>query len=146
MVHKSMALTLYDVFALNLDDPDDARCRLAEAVCDRYYFVYVDEAGNEVRLSPDADAPDGTEPIPIWTRDMDLSIVEWTNTDPAIGNVGGAWIRKGEGWAHAGAYSGRLKYAHRRRLNRRKFAVTFVGCLGRATSAGCRLGDRRAGC
>jgi hypothetical protein len=99
MVHKSMALTLYDVFALNLDDPDDARCRLAEAVCDRTYFVYVDEAGNEVRLSPDADAPDGTEPIPIWTRDMDLSIVEWTNTDPAIGNVGGAWIRKGEGWA-----------------------------------------------
>jgi hypothetical protein len=104
MVDKSMALTLYDVFTLNLANVDDARVRLAEAVCDRHYYLYTDDAGNDVRVPKSALLTTDANAIPIWTMDMDQTIIEWTNVDPTQFGTGGAWLREGEGWTRTRAH------------------------------------------
>jgi hypothetical protein len=104
MVDKSMALTLYDVFTLNLANVDDARVRLAEAVCDRHYYLYTDDAGNDVRVPESALLTTDASAIPIWTMDMDQTIIEWTNIDPTQFGIGGAWLREGEGWTRTRAH------------------------------------------
>jgi hypothetical protein len=96
-----MALTLNDIFALDLEtDPSDVRCKLAAAVCDRHYWIYGDAVGNEVRIRTYENCPANIEPLPIWTRDLDQSVVEWCNVNPAeLGFDVGVWREEAFGWA-----------------------------------------------
>jgi hypothetical protein len=96
-------LTIADVFALPLNDPDETRVQLLDRACDRHYWLYMDNAGNEVRLAADAPWPEEAEaPIPIWTKDHIDQVVEWTTSDPAeFGFVGTDWVQEGDGWVRA---------------------------------------------
>ena len=98
-------LTITDVFALPLDDPDEARVQLLDRACDRHYFMYVDSAGNEVRLPAGAEWPDEVDIIPIWTKDHVDQIVEWTNVDPAelFFYCDPEWSVDGAGWVRVRA-------------------------------------------
>ena len=65
--------------------------------------MYVDSAGNEVRLPVGAEWPEQVDIIPIWTKDHVDQIVEWTNVDPAelFFYCDPEWSEEGAGWVRA---------------------------------------------
>ena len=99
MPHDDGRLTITDVFALPLNDPDETRVQLLDRACDRRYWLYADSAGQPVQFAADAPWPEEAEaPIPIWTKDHGDQVVEWTTVDPADFGCGTDWVQEGDGW------------------------------------------------